>query len=142
MITYLGLSNSSSHLIPAGTLITSTRMALGRTVIYDVDVAINQDLKALFFKSQITVQFMKYWFEMYSDKIDALGSGSTVKGISLTELRRFPFSIMEMSEQKAIAEILSDMDAELAELEQRRDKTVALKQGMMQELLTGRTRLV
>ena len=45
-------------------------------------------------------------------------------------------------EQTAIATVLSDMDQELAALEQRRDKTRALKQGMMQELLTGRTRLV
>jgi type I restriction enzyme S subunit len=45
-------------------------------------------------------------------------------------------------EQLAIATVLSDMDAELAALEARRDKTRALKQGMMQELLTGRTRLV
>ena len=44
-------------------------------------------------------------------------------------------------EQTAIAEVLSDMDAELAVLEQRRGKTRALKQGMMQELLTGRVRL-
>lgn len=41
-----------------------------------------------------------------------------------------------------IAEGLSDLDAELAALGQRRAKTRALKQGMMQELLTGRTRLV
>ena len=41
-----------------------------------------------------------------------------------------------------IAAVLSDLDAELAALEQRRDKTGALKQGMMQELLTGRTRLI
>ena len=45
-------------------------------------------------------------------------------------------------EQIAIATVLSDMDAELATLEQRREKTRALKQGMMQELLTGRIRLV
>ncbi len=45
-------------------------------------------------------------------------------------------------EQTAIAEVLSDIDAKLAALEQRRNKTRALKQGMMQELLTGRTRLV
>ncbi|MGC9963949.1 MAG: restriction endonuclease subunit S [Syntrophobacteraceae bacterium] len=45
-------------------------------------------------------------------------------------------------EQTAISIILADMDAELAALEQRRDKTRALKQAMMQELLTGRTRLV
>ena len=44
-------------------------------------------------------------------------------------------------EQLAIAELLSDMDAELAALEARRDKTRALKQAMMQELLTGRTRI-
>jgi type I restriction enzyme S subunit len=43
--------------------------------------------------------------------------------------------------QTAIATVLSDMDLELAALEQRSDKPRALKQGMMQELLTGRTRL-
>ena len=47
-----------------------------------------------------------------------------------------------MEEQTAIATVLSDMDAELTALETRRDKTRALKQGMMQELLTGRIRLV
>lgn len=46
------------------------------------------------------------------------------------------------AEQTAIAAVLSDMDNEIAGLEARRDKTRALKQGMMQELLTGRTRLV
>ena len=45
-------------------------------------------------------------------------------------------------EQTAIAEVLTEMDAELAGLEQRREKTRALKQAMMQELLTGRTRLL
>ena len=45
-------------------------------------------------------------------------------------------------EQTAIAEVLTEMDAELAVLEQRQAKTRALKQGMMQELLTGRTRLL
>lgn len=52
---------------------------------------------------------------------------------------RFPPTVPE---QIAIAAVLSDMDAELSALEARRDKTCALKQGMMQELLTGRTRLV
>jgi type I restriction enzyme S subunit len=51
---------------------------------------------------------------------------------------RFP----TLPEQTAIAAVLSDMDAELAVLEERREKTRLVKQGMMQELLTGRTRLV
>ena len=45
-------------------------------------------------------------------------------------------------EQTAIASVLSEMDGELAALAQRREKTRALKQAMMQELLTGRTRLI
>ena len=45
-------------------------------------------------------------------------------------------------EQHAIADVLSDMDTEIAALEQRLDKTRTVKQGMMQQLLTGRVRLV
>jgi type I restriction enzyme S subunit len=51
-------------------------------------------------------------------------------------------SLPPHAEQTAIASVLSEMDGELAVLEQRREKTRALKQAMMQELLTGRTRLV
>ncbi len=51
-------------------------------------------------------------------------------------------SFPAIHEQRAVAEPLSDVDAEIAALEQRRDKTRALKPGMIQELLTGRTRLV
>ena len=141
-ITRVGLNNSASHLISAGTLITSTRMALGKAVVYEVDVAINQDLKALFLKPSASIQFLYYWFEHNAQMIDDLGSGSTVKGISIAELRGIPFPHLALPEQTAIAAVLTDMDAELAALEQRLAKTRALKQGMMQELLTGRTRLV
>ena len=57
-------------------------------------------------------------------------------------MRNFEVRLPRVREQLAIAEILSDMDAELAALEARRDKTRDFKQAMMQELLTGKTRLV
>ncbi len=57
-------------------------------------------------------------------------------------LRKLAVHVPPLPEQTAIAVVLSDMDAELSALEARRDKTRALKQAMMQELLTGRTRLV
>jgi type I restriction enzyme S subunit len=71
-----------------------------------------------------------------------------ITGTGQPQIVRGPLANLELSiphdtaEQTAIAEVLTAMDAELAALEQRRDKTRALKQGMMQELLTGRTRLV
>jgi type I restriction enzyme S subunit len=64
----------------------------------------------------------------------ALTNGKILSAVTL--------SVPTKAEQTAIAEVLTEMDAELAALEQRREKTRALKQAMMQELLTGRTRLV
>jgi type I restriction enzyme S subunit len=60
----------------------------------------------------------------------------------ISEYQKLEIKIPNPEEQTAIAAVLSDMDAELAALEARLAKTRALKQGMMQELLTGRTRLV
>ena len=50
--------------------------------------------------------------------------------------------IPPLNEQQAIAQILSDMDAEITQLESKKEKYHAIKQGMMQELLTGKTRLI
>ena len=141
-ITKLGLLSSSSNLIPAGVLITSTRMALGKAVIYDVPVSINQDLKALFLNKLVDNNFLYYWFEDNASKIDELGSGSTVKGLSLPDLKLIKFRLPSKDEQFAIASVISDMDKEIEALQQRLSKTQQLKQGMMQELLTGKTRLV
>jgi type I restriction enzyme S subunit len=75
--------------------------------------------------------------------IMALRVGSGLPNVQKTALLAFSLPVpADLPEQTAIATVLSDMDLELAALEQRRDKTRALKQGMMQELLTGRTRLV
>jgi len=60
----------------------------------------------------------------------------------ISEYQHIDLLIPEFEEQIAIAEVLRDMDAEIAALEQRREKTHLLKQAMMQELLTGKTRLI
>jgi type I restriction enzyme S subunit len=67
---------------------------------------------------------------------------ATVDSLRLPTFLEFEFVAPTLEEQTAIATILSDMDAEIAALKARRDKTRALKQGMMQELLTGRIRLL
>ena len=56
-------------------------------------------------------------------------------------MQNFEICLPAIREQRAIASVFSDMDAEIAALKQRRDKTRAIKQGMMQQLLTGRVRL-
>lgn len=78
----------------------------------------------------------------FAQHIELHKSGTTFFGLSQTATGKYPTILPGLPEQTAIAEVLTDMDAELAALEQRREKTRALKQAMMQELLTGRTRLI
>jgi type I restriction enzyme S subunit len=72
----------------------------------------------------------------------SLAQGSTRYNLSKRAFLEAAIRLPSLSEQSAIAGVLADMDAEITALEARRDKARALKQGMMQELLTGRTRLV
>ena len=71
-----------------------------------------------------------------------MGQGDAVVHIYINNLAQVQIELPPIIEQRAIAAVLSDMDAEISVLEQRRDKTIAIKQGMMQQLLTGRVRLV
>jgi type I restriction enzyme S subunit len=96
------------------------------------------------FKPGISGRFIHFYL---SKNFGAWAMQNTVKA-TVDSLRLPTFLTFEMrlpptkDEQTAIAEVLSEMDAELVVLEQRREKTRALKQAMMQELLTGRTRLL
>ena len=71
-----------------------------------------------------------------------LAQGSTRYNISKRALLQTSLRLPSLSEQTAIATVLSDMDAEIEALQQRSTKTRDLKQAMMQELLTGKTRLI
>lgn len=91
-----------------------------------------------------TEKFVFYFLNYPLFRKQALdaSTGSTRKRIGLSELRELLLFAPSKKEQTAIATILSDMDEEIQALEQRLNKTGQIKQGMMQELLTGRTRLV
>ena len=80
------------------------------------------------------------YFSKYCDSVKTV---TAIPHISPSDIRNFKIPIPPtIEEQKAIAQILSEMDAEIEALETQRDKYKAVKQGMMQELLTGKTRLI
>jgi type I restriction enzyme S subunit len=79
---------------------------------------------------------------IFDDFINKITAGSTITHLYQKDFVNFEFPAPCIEEQTAIATILSDMDEEIQALQQRLAKTRQIKQGMMQELLTGRTRLV
>lgn len=135
-ITPKAIKESSTNLISAGTLITPTRMALGRVAFFDCDVAINQDLKAIFPKQSLAKEFLFYWFQYNSEKIEAAGTGSTVKGIRLDVLREFGLALPPHPEQQKIAAILTAVDDKLDVISRQLTTTQTLRQGLMQSLFS------
>ncbi|MFZ1364515.1 MAG: restriction endonuclease subunit S [Brachymonas denitrificans] len=79
---------------------------------------------------------------LLNKKLSALVTTTALPALNAKQLGEMPLAVPPLPEQSAIATVLSDMDAELSVLEARRDKTRNIKQAMMQELLTGKTRLV
>lgn len=80
--------------------------------------------------------------QRFRDYIELSKTGTTFSGLSQAAVGGFPALLPPVKEQVRIAAILSDLDSEIAALEAKLTKAHLLKQGMMQELLTGRIRLV
>lgn len=142
-ITEHGLRNSSAELIPAYSIVMTSRATIGECAINTVPMATNQGFKNLVPFDFVDVDFLYYLLSTQTQRLVGLSAGSTFLEIGKAQLRQYEIRLPPTkSEQTAIATILSDMDTEITALEIRRTKTRALKQAMMQELLTGRTRLV
>ena len=95
-------------------------------------------------KERVSLQYLICYFasELCEKMIELWAGGAAQPNLGARELARFALPVPKKDEQTAIASILSDIDGEIQTLEQRLSKTRQIKQGMMQELLTGRTRLV
>ena len=92
-------------------------------------------------KKRVSGALLSYIIRREEDQVLRLVTGSTVYHLYGSDMKKFTFVMPSLREQTAIATVLSKMDAEIAVLEQRQIKTRALKQGMMQQLLTGKIRL-
>ncbi|MBF4343737.1 restriction endonuclease subunit S, partial [Vibrio anguillarum] len=93
----------------------------------------------------VSQSYLKEWVcsKFFTEHCDSVKTVTAIPHISPQDIRSFKLLLPpSKEEQSAIATILSDMDAEIQALEQRLGKTRQIKQGMMQELLTGKTRLI
>jgi type I restriction enzyme S subunit len=95
------------------------------------------------FDEDISAKFVYYFMMLNFHKQATRNSvKATVDSLRLPTFKGFEITLPSLEEQVAIAEVLSDMDTKVEALERQRAKALAIKQGMMQELLSGRIRLV
>ena len=135
------LGVKQSRPVARGSLIMSICATVGRPIIAEIDICIHDGF-VVFENLQADQMFLYYVLKWIEPEWSKQGQTGSQMNLNVGLITGTPVSLPSLPEQTAIAEVLSYMDAELAALEQRRDKTRLLKQAMMQELLTGRTRLV
>ena len=113
------------------------RMAVGRCAMAKCEIAINQDLKALEAKPTIIdARYLLYCLKQLQPRLEALGVGSTVKGISLRDLLDQRIGLAPLPEQRQIAAILDTLDEAIRRTEQIIAKLQQMKQGLLHDLLT------
>lgn len=147
-ITDFAVKQRATTVLPAKSVVVVTRSGILRkylpVAMNMIPMAINQDIKALIPNSHIQPDYLLHTLTYHGDGIlsRCLKSGTTVESIEFPWLKAFAIPIPPLPEQAVIAGVLSDMDSEIAALEAKLTKARQIKQGMMQELLTGRIRLV
>lgn len=127
-------ANGSRNLVGKSAVLKT----MGQTVTFGAFMAIFRA------NSDIDAGFVGYLFqtESYRKQLDDILTGSAINNLNSKDILDLAFAVPPtLAEQKAIAAVLSDMDAEIAALEADRAKYERIKSGMMQELLTGKTRL-
>jgi type I restriction enzyme S subunit len=141
-VTREGLASCAASLLPPGALLLCSRATVGEVKIARTYVCTNQGFKSLVCKAGTFHEWLYYLLLILKPKLIERASGSTFLEIGKRDVASLLILLPCEVEQTAVAAVLSDMDAEIAALEARRDKTRGIKQGMMQQLLTGRVRLV
>lgn len=141
-ITESGLKASSATLLPKGALLLCSRATIGEVRIAGNAICTNQGFKSLVVHQNISNEWLYYMVHVLKSNMLEKAIGSTFLEISKKDLAELDIIVPEVTEQKAIAQVLSDMDSEIEQLEKKLAKYQQIKRGMMQELLTGRIRLV
>ena len=110
-ITAEGLTNSSSNLIPKGTVIIASRVGLGKVAINQKPVAINQDLKALTPRSSdLSPRYLLLFLLSKAEYFARAGVGATVKGLTLADYQKLDIVLPPLTQQERIVKLLDEAD--------------------------------
>ena len=141
-ISEKGLANSSAKLHPSGTVVLSRDAGVGKSAIMGCDMAVSQHFMAWIAGNELDNFYLYYWLQITKPEFERIAIGNTIKTIGLPYFKALKVPLPPTkAEQEAIAEALSDADALIESLEQLIAKKRQIKQGAMQELLTGKRHL-
>lgn len=135
-ITEQGLNGSGANLLPAGSLLITTRATLGARAINTVPMATNQGFKSIVFKNPKDADYYYYWAEKLEFELIRRASGTTFLEISGSQFCQISVPYPPEREQERIAQILGTLDTQIHRTEALIAKLERIRQGMLTDLLT------
>lgn len=140
-ISKLGMKDSAAFLIPAFSVLMTSRATIGACSINTVPMATNQGFKSLIPKKELYNEFLYYLMLKKTKDLLRLAGGSTFVEISKVAVESLILQFPPLPEQHQIADILTTIDDRIDEHRSRLEKLNLLKTGLMQQLLTGKIRV-
>lgn len=138
-ITEQGYKSCGTTLVPAGSIILSTRAPIGKTNIAGRELCTNQGCKCLISR-KLVMRFMMYCLRSKNEQLQALGRGTTFIELSTKDLSVFQVAIPPLAEQQAIADYLdkktAEIDEQITALEKKSDAYQRLKRSLISEVIT------
>lgn len=130
-LTRAGLENCAATILPAGSVLFSSRAPIGHVAVNTVPMATNQGFKSFVPKSDCVVaKFLYWWLRTNRAYLESLGNGATFKEVSKTIVSRIEISLPPLAEQRRIAEVLDRVEA----LRAKRLATLAQLDSLTQSL--------
>ena len=143
-LTELGYQSCGTSLVPAGSIVMSTRAPIGKTNIALNELCTNQGCKCLTSK-KIIMRFMLYSIWNKKEQFQALGRGTTFFELSTKDLSLFHLAIPPLAEQQAIADYLdkktAEIDTQIDVLNKKATTYKKLKQSLIDEVVTGKRKI-
>jgi len=140
-ITQKGLKSCSTKIISANSVVVSSRAPIGYVKVSKVPFATNQGCKSIEYNGKFSPIFLAFLLSNKVQDMINMGSGTTFQEITKSNLAKILIPLPPLPEQQRIAEILSQIDQTIEKEQQYKEKLKRIKQGLMEDLLTGKVRV-
>lgn len=134
-ITMDGLESAGLRVLPAGSVLLTTRATIGIAAINTLPIATNQGFQSLVGKNGIDSLWLYYCISSKRRELERRGAGSTFREVSRDGVRTLPILVPPLSEQRAIAAVLDSIDEAIERTDEAIAATERLRDALLHELL-------
>lgn len=139
-ITPEAVTKSATQICPSNSILVVSRVGVGKVAIAPVEVCTSQDFTNLVCRKH-DARFLAYYIQSKMKMMAEKTQGTSIKGVTVEDIAQIEIKLPPREEQTSIAVALSDIDSLISSLQKLIEKKKAIKQGAIQELLTGKKRL-